>query len=50
MNEKLYKCINAAGAANLATGICVLVTGVATGVLLIVTGSRLLKHKSKVLL
>ncbi len=50
MNEKLYKAINAAAATSLATGICVLVTGVAAGVLLIVNGSRLLKHKTKVLL
>ena len=38
MNEKIYKAI------------CVLATGIAAGVLLIINGSRLLKHKSKILL
>ena len=49
MDEKIYKTIGSAGAANLAVGICVLVGGIAAGVLLIVNGARLLKNKSKIL-
>lgn len=50
MDEKVYKTIGSTGAANLALGICVLVTGIVSGILLIVNGARLLKSKSKILL
>ncbi|MCI5899373.1 MAG: hypothetical protein PUD04_04665 [Firmicutes bacterium] len=50
MNEKIFKTINGVGAANLVTGIVVLVTGISAGILLIVNGARLLKCKSKVLI
>ncbi|MCM1259082.1 MAG: hypothetical protein NC307_14700 [Roseburia sp.] len=50
MEEKLYKTLGSTGAASLAIGVCVLVTGVASGILLIVNGGRLLKSRKKVLL
>lgn len=46
MSEKAYRTMSQAGAANIAVGIIVLVTGLATGVLMIVQGGRLLKNKS----
>lgn len=49
MDEKIYKTMGSAGAANLAVGICVLAGGIAAGVLLIVNGARLLKSKSKII-
>lgn len=50
MDEKVYKAIGFCGAADLAIGICILVTGVASGALLVVNGARLLKSKKKILL
>lgn len=50
MNEKIFNTMKGAGAANLAVGIVVLVTGISAGILLIVNGARLLKCKSKVLI
>ena len=49
MNEKIYKAMGSSAVSSL-IGICVLATGIAAGVLLIINGSRLLKHKSKILL
>ncbi len=45
MVEKAYKAMNAAGAASIAIGVAVLVTGVTSGILSIVFGARLLKNK-----
>jgi len=45
-NEKTYKTMSGAGAADLALGIVVLVTGIVAGILLIINGARLLKGKS----
>lgn len=45
MVEKAYKSMNLVGAANIAIGIIVLVTGIATGILAIIGGARLLKSK-----
>lgn len=45
MNEKAYKTMNLAGAAGIAVGIIVMVTGVATGIISIVSGAKLLKDK-----
>lgn len=45
-NEKIYKTMTSVGAADLAVGIVVLLTGIVAGVLLIVNGARLLKGKS----
>lgn len=50
MNEKIYKAMGSSAVSSLVIGICVLATGIAAGVLLIINGSRLLKHKSKILL
>ena len=49
MNEKIYKAMGSSAVSSLVIGICVLATGIAAGVLLIINGSRLLKHKSKIL-
>lgn len=49
MDEKAYKTMGSAGAANLAIGICVLIGGIAAGIVLIVDGARLLKNKSKLI-
>lgn len=45
-NEKTYKIMANVGAADLALGITVLVTGIVAGILMIVNGARLLKGKS----
>ena len=45
-NEKTYKTMASTGAADLALGIVVLVTGIAAGIMLIINGARLLKGKS----
>lgn len=49
MEEKVYKAMGSAGAANLAIGICILAGGIASGIILIVSGARLLKNKSKIM-
>lgn len=46
MTERVYKSMKLVGAANIALGIIVLVTGVATGILAIIGGSKLLKSKN----
>lgn len=43
--EKLYKSLGVAGAASIAIGVIVMVTGIAAGILSIVTGAKLLKSK-----
>ena len=45
MNEKAYKAMSLAGAANIAVGIVILVVGIAAGVIAIVMGARLQKEK-----
>ena len=50
MNEKIFKTIRGTGAASLAVGIVILVTGISAGVMMIVNGARLLKCKSQVLI
>lgn len=45
MNEKAYKAMSLAGAANIAVGIVILVVGIAAGVIAIVKGARLQKEK-----
>lgn len=49
MEQKVYKTMKAAGAANIAIGIVTVVVGVVSGILLIVTGGRLIANKSKIL-
>lgn len=45
MNEKAYKIMSLAGAANIAVGIVILVVGITVGVINIVSGARLHKEK-----
>lgn len=45
MNEKAYKAMSFAGAANIAVGIVIVTAGLATGIIAIVSGVRLLKNK-----
>ena len=45
MNEKAYKAMSLAGAANIAVGIVILVVGIAAGVIAIVTGACIQKEK-----
>ncbi len=47
MEEKIYKTMCSAGAANLIIGICFLAVSIAGCVLLIVNGARLLNQKDK---
>lgn len=49
MEQKVYKVMNGAGAANIAVGVIVLVVGAAAGILLIITGAKLIAGKSKIL-
>ncbi len=45
MEEKAFKTMGSAGAANLVLGICILAGGIVSGILLIVHGARLLKNR-----
>lgn len=45
MNEKAYKTMSFAGAASVAIGIVLVVTGVVTGIIAIISGAKLLKDK-----
>jgi len=49
MEQKVYKVMKGAGAANIAAGVVTLVGGLAIGILLIVTGGKLIAGKSKIL-
>lgn len=49
MEQRVYKVMKGAGAANIAVGVITLVTGIVTGILLIVTGAKLIAGKSKIL-
>ena len=48
--EKIYKTLNNTGAADIAIGIIVLVTGVASGILMIIGGAKLLRRKRSVMI
>ena len=48
MSEKVFHSLGYGGAASIAVGIIVLVTGVAAGVVSIVNGAQLLKKKKYV--
>ncbi len=50
MNEKIYKTMGSAGAAGIAVGIVVLVTGIASGILMIVHGAKLLQSRMNLLI
>lgn len=47
VEEKAFKTMGTAGAANLVLGICILAGGIVSGVLLIVHGARLLKNRTE---
>ncbi|MBQ8261483.1 MAG: hypothetical protein IJZ00_04275 [Lachnospiraceae bacterium] len=49
MEERTYKVLRGAGAANITLGIVSLVVGVATGVLLIISGAKLLASKKNIM-
>ena len=49
MEEKVYRTMRGAGAANIAVGVVVLVTGIVSGKLLIVAGGKLLAETEKIL-
>ena len=48
--KKIYKTLNNTGAADIAIGIIVLVTGVASGILMIISGAKLLRRKRSVMI
>lgn len=47
--EKVYKTMRNTGAASIALGVMIIVTGIAVGVMTIVNGAILLKRKSEIL-
>lgn len=47
--EKAYKTMTFSGAANLAVGIVMAVTGVTAGVLTIINGARLLRNRREII-
>ena len=49
MEQKVYKLMRGAGAANIAVGVIQLVVGLVTGILLIDAGAKLIAGKSKIL-
>ena len=44
MNEKAFKTMGITGAASIAIGVVMIVTGITTGVIAVVCGGRLLKN------
>lgn len=48
--ETIYKTMETAGAAGVASGITVIVIGIAAGVLMIINGAKLLARKRNVLM
>ncbi len=46
--EKVYKTMRNTGAANIAIGIIMIVTGLTAGTMAIITGANLLKRKSEI--
>ena len=46
--EKVYKTMRNTGAANIAIGIIMIVTGLTAGTMAIITGTNLLKRKSEI--
>lgn len=49
VEQKIYKSMKRAGAANITIGILSIVLGIGGGILLIVTGGKLLADKSKII-
>lgn len=49
MEQRVYKVMKGAGAANITMGVIALVFGIAAGILMIITGAKLIAGKSKIL-
>ncbi len=49
MEEKIYKVMGGAGAANLALGVVLLVTGIVSGTLMLIAGAKLLAGRNRIL-
>lgn len=49
VEQKIYKAMKRAGAANITIGVLSIVLGIVGGILLIVTGGKLLADKSKII-
>ncbi len=49
MEERVYKVMGGAGAANLALGVILLVTGIVSGTLMLIAGAKLLAGRSRIL-
>ena len=49
MEQKVYKTMRGAGAANITIGVLTLVFGVVSGILMIITGAKLIAGKSRIL-
>ena len=45
MNEKAYKTMGITGAADIAIGVVVLVTGITVGAIAVISGAKLLKDR-----
>lgn len=49
MEQRVYKVMKGAGAANITVGVLTLVFGIVAGILMIITGAKLIAGKSKIL-
>ena len=49
MEQRVYKVMKGAGAANITVGVIALVFGIVAGILMIITGAKLIAGKSKIL-
>ena len=45
MNEKAFKTMGVAGAANIVIGIVMIIAGITTGLIAVVSGARLMKDR-----